>query len=206
MSSVGQFWGAYHDDRVLAAHFGAGCTWTTFTWPELMWLGDIPFWSTAIWHASVTCVISMLMVYIDELNRSFHLAIKWNVWWDYLQLAPQFSITSNNNNDDINNNYNNNNNNLYCGLPPVMVHNKWTAYKMINGKKYSGPSFRVPGRAIVIVCGRLDVFNINTSLIVSGDYVISSQSWLGSQHPPFNIHLAHKEDEWGPSHLTHLYM
>ena len=36
---------------------------------------------------------------------------------------------------------------------------------------------------------------IHTTLVVIGDNVICSQfSWPGSQHPPFYIHLAHKED------------
>ena len=66
---------------------------------------------------------------------------------------------------------------------------------MIDDKKYNNPSIRVPGMAIVIVCGRLDVFNINTALIARGDYVTSSQLlWPELQHPPFCIHSAHKED------------
>ena len=139
---------------------------------------------------------------------------KANSCWYYIKsceadpydMYNEIIIINNNNN----NNNNDNNNNLYCRLPLVMVHNKWIPERknddMIKNK-YSGPSFRVPGMAIVIVRGRLDVFNINTILDVIGDYVISSQSsWPASQHPPFNIHLAHNEDVWGPLHFRHLYM
>ena len=108
--------------------------------------------------------------------------------------------------NDNNNNNNNNNNSLYCRLPGVM-HNKWIPFKMNEWSKKIISSFRLPERAIVILCGRLHMFNINIILIVSSEYLVSSQfSWQFSQHPPFNIHLPHIDDGWGPSHLIHLYI